>query len=106
MSQVFSATGSIAARQPGPNTLRSCAHEKEHAALLASHSSLIGGPDIVCSRTPLSFWGRTLRARPPHMVAPLILVWRHTPCGHSHAGARQWSYVIEPLCSSLGLLKS
>ena len=53
----------------------------------------------------LSGGGRAPRSPSPSLMLTPILVWGHPPCGHCHAGARQWSSVMVSLRSSLSLVE-
>ena len=88
--------------QPGPNKYCAPAQTKtEHATQLRRVSFLFRPRhcpfrDLSLFRhgIVLSLWGgRAPRSPPPSLMLTPILVWGHPPCGHCHAGARQWSSV-------------
>ena len=100
--------------QPGPNKYCAPAQTKtEHATQLRRVSFLFRPRhcpfrDLSLFRhgIVLSLWGgRAPRSPPPSLMLTPILVWGHPPCGHCHAGARQWSSVMVSLRSSLSLVE-
>ena len=89
--------------QPGPNKKRPLRKRKQSTRLNCAASPSYSGPDIVRFGTSLysatgydsSLFsgGRAPRSPRPSLMLTSILVWGHPPCGHCHAGARQWSSV-------------
>ena len=61
---------------------------------------------VAVDRLSLSRGGARPALTPRLFLATPLLVWGHPLCGHSHAGARQWSSVMMSLLSSPGLMET